>query len=98
MVLDVLRKAAAGTFGADAQAQGLYGGDICRYTGLRGGTVHPILRRLENKATCDPPLVEGQWQGPAGSGAHRRYYRLTPAGIETATKEAKRLSRPRPRT
>lgn len=52
-----------------------HGFDIAEATGLRGGTVYPILRRLEGLG-----LITGAWEDPAiGHAAGRparRYYRL----------------------
>jgi PadR family transcriptional regulator, regulatory protein PadR len=52
-----------------------HGFDIAAATGLRGGSVYPILRRLERAG-----LVEGRWEDPAVGRAEgrpgRRYYRL----------------------
>jgi PadR family transcriptional regulator len=59
-----------------ALADGLrYGFDIADATGLRGGTVYPILRRLEGAG-----LVASKWEAPeisrdAGR-PPRKYYRL----------------------
>ena len=59
-----------------ALARGLrHGFDIADATGLRGGTVYPILRRLE-----DEGLVSSSWE-PAEIGRRegrpsRKYYRL----------------------
>jgi PadR family transcriptional regulator, regulatory protein PadR len=60
----------------------LYGVEIGQAAGLPSGTVHPILARLENVGWLESrweeidPRVEGR---PA-----RRYYRLTPDGMELA--------------
>ena len=55
-----------------------YGFDIAEATGLRGGTVYPILRRLK-----DQGLAKDQWEPvevsrDAGR-PPRKYYELTPA-------------------
>ena len=60
-----------------------YGFDIAAATGLRRGTVYPILRRLE-----EARLVDAEWEAPEdfhdeGRPA-RRYYRLTDAGRSLA--------------
>jgi DNA-binding PadR family transcriptional regulator len=63
-------------------AQELYGVEIGQTAGLPSGTVHPILARLETVGWLESrweeidPRVEGR---PA-----RRYYRLTPDGMELA--------------
>ena len=60
----------------------LYGVEIGTAAGLPSGTVHPILARLETVGWLESrweeidPRVEGR---PA-----RRYYRLTPDGMELA--------------
>jgi PadR family transcriptional regulator, regulatory protein PadR len=60
----------------------LYGVEIGQAAGLPSGTVHPILARLETVGWLTSrwedidPRTEGR---PA-----RRYYRLTPAGLELA--------------
>jgi PadR family transcriptional regulator, regulatory protein PadR len=60
----------------------LYGVEIGQVAGLPSGTVHPILARLETVGWLESrweeidPRVEGR---PA-----RRYYRLTPDGMELA--------------
>jgi DNA-binding PadR family transcriptional regulator len=55
-----------------------HGFDIADATGLRGGTVYPILRRLEDErlvaASWEPPQIGRQEGRPS-----RRYYRLLPA-------------------
>ena len=55
-----------------------YGFDIAEATGLRGGTVYPILRRLK-----DAGMVEAQWEAVRVSREEgrppRKYYRLTDA-------------------
>lgn len=62
-----------------ALARGLrYGFDIAGETGLRGGTVYPILRRLEEEG-----LVESSWEDVEVSRREgrpsRKYYRLLEA-------------------
>ena len=54
-----------------------YGFDIADATGLRGGTIYPILRRLENAG-----MVASEWE-PAEAAREagrpsRKYYRLQP--------------------
>src|SRR6266496_4402063 len=59
-----------------------YGLDICRGTKLKGGTVYPILARLEAAG-----WVTSTWEDidPKVEGRHaRRNYRLTPSGWEFA--------------
>ena len=59
-----------------------YGLDICRATKLKGGTVYPILARLEKEG-----WVSSEWEDidPKLQGrAPRRNYRLTPHGVQLA--------------
>lgn len=64
----------------------LHGFDIVEATGLRAGTVYPILRRLEGNG-----LLASSWERASRARAEnrppRRNYRLTPAGVR-ALKEA----------
>ena len=66
-----------------------HGFDIAAATGLRGGTVYPILRRLERAG-----LIEGRWEEPAVGRAEgrpaRRYYRLRPAAARVLEEAARR--------
>lgn len=55
-----------------------YGLDLCRRTGLMGGTLYPILARLERSG-----WVTGTWEDidEASAGRRRRrYYTLTAEG------------------
>ena len=60
-----------------------WGRDIGNETGLKSGTLHPILARLEQAG-----LVESNWEEPAAhedqGRPRRRYYRFTPGGAQTA--------------
>ena len=63
-------------------AQELYGVEIGAAAGLPSGTVHPILARLETVG-----WLISRWEeiDPRAEGRPaRRYYRLTPDGIELA--------------
>ena len=44
----------------------------------KGGTLYPILSRLENDELVEPTWVEGE------SGPSRKYYQLTARGMEAA--------------
>jgi PadR family transcriptional regulator, regulatory protein PadR len=60
----------------------LYGVEIGQTAGLPSGTVHPILARLETVG-----WLESRWEDidPRAEGRPaRRYYRLTPDGLELA--------------
>lgn len=53
-----------------------YGYELSQITGLKSGTLYPILMRL-----CDRGLLESQWQNAAQPGRPPRHiYRLTAAG------------------
>ena len=55
-----------------------YGLEIARATGLKGGSLYPILSRLEEAG-----WVQGEWEGidPHDEGRPpRRYYAITDAG------------------
>jgi PadR family transcriptional regulator, regulatory protein PadR len=58
-----------------------HGYALARQTGLKSGTLYPILIRL-----ADRGLVEACWQEEAVSGRPRRHlYRLTAGGLASAT-------------
>ena len=58
-----------------------HGYDLARETGLKSGTLYPILIRL-----ADRGLVEACWQDEPQPGRPRRHlYRLTAAGLASAT-------------
>lgn len=54
---------------------------------LRTGTLYRALARLEEAGLID--LAESQ---PGDQDKRRRYYRITPRGLETARAEARRLA------
>jgi PadR family transcriptional regulator, regulatory protein PadR len=70
-----------------------YGLQIAAATGLPGGTLYPILARIEQAG-----WVAARWEDPAAHRANgrlpRRDYRFTPDGAEQA---AAWLARPRGR-
>lgn len=54
-----------------------HGYDIARETGLKAGTLYPILGRL-----ADRQLLEARWEDEQPAGRPRRHlYRLTSAGL-----------------
>jgi PadR family transcriptional regulator len=61
-------------------SQWRHGYGIARDTGLKSGTLYPVLVRL-----ADRGLVEACWEDEQPAGRPRRHlYRLTPEGIATA--------------
>ena len=57
-----------------------HGYDIAKETGLRSGTLYPILIRL-----ADRGLVESRWEAEQPAGRPRRHlYRLTAEGVVSA--------------
>lgn len=71
--------------------QELYGIEIGLAAGLRSGTVHPILARLEGVG-----WIESRWESvdPSDAGRPaRRYYRLTSSGVEYARDALARAER-----
>jgi len=67
-----------------------YGYELSRATGLKSGTLYPILMRLEKYT-----LLEAQWMTTEGGVPPRHTYRLTPNGLELARTE---LAKAHPRT
>jgi len=66
-----------------------YGFEILEVTGLRAGTVYPILRRLEEKGMVDSSWEEAERARAEGRPA-RRNYRLTPEGQQLAVESEDR--------
>ncbi len=57
-----------------------YGYELSQVTGLKSGTLYPILMRL-----CDRGLLESRWQPPTRAGRPPRHmYRLTVPGAAFA--------------
>jgi PadR family transcriptional regulator, regulatory protein PadR len=57
-----------------------HGYDLAKKTGLKSGTLYPILIRL-----ADRGLVEAVWEAEQPAGRPRRHlYRLTAAGLHAA--------------
>ena len=78
---------------ADPDAE-LYGLEIGSAAGLRSGTVHPILARLEGYG-----WLASRWEDvdPSAEGRPpRRYYRLTADGAQAARSALARPYRPAP--
>src|SRR5689334_14336480 len=65
---------------AEAGGRWLHGYDLCRRSGVKSGTLYPLLIRLEEQGQ-----LEAQWQAPAEPGRPPRHaYRLTAAGRSLA--------------
>jgi len=56
-----------------------YGYELSRATGLKSGTLYPILMRLEKYT-----LLEARWVTTEDGVPPRHTYRLTPNGLELA--------------
>jgi PadR family transcriptional regulator PadR len=56
-----------------------YGYELSRETGLKSGTLYPILMRLEKYT-----LLEARWVATEVGVPPRHTYRLTPNGLELA--------------
>ncbi len=65
-----------------------YGYELSRETGLKSGTLYPILMRLEKHS-----LLEARWVATEDGVPPRHTYRLTPNGLELARAK---LAAPRP--
>lgn len=57
----------------------IYGYDISRQTGLKSGTLYPVLMRLAANS-----LVEARWEQAEPGRPPRHMYRLTPSGARQA--------------
>jgi DNA-binding PadR family transcriptional regulator len=65
---------------ADGGDNWRHGYDLSRETGLKSGTLYPILIRLEQQGWLD-----AQWEDEPAPGKPRRHlYRLTALGVEEA--------------
>jgi PadR family transcriptional regulator, regulatory protein PadR len=56
-----------------------YGYDISRNTGLKSGTLYPILMRM-----ADRKLLETRWEASEPGKPPRHMYRFTPEGLQFA--------------
>jgi len=65
-----------------------YGYDISRVTGLKSGSLYPILMRL-----ADRELLDTDWETNEAGKPPRHLYRLTPDGLALALA---RFSKPAP--
>jgi PadR family transcriptional regulator, regulatory protein PadR len=68
----------------EAPEQWHYGYDLSRTTGLKPGTLYPILARLTERG-----LLTSQWEPEAPEGRPRRHlYRLSEAGVVHVARSA----------
>ena len=71
----------------DAPADWRYGYDLSRETGLKSGTLYPILMRL-----ADNKLMETKWEASPEAGRPPRHlYRLTGHGVRQAREKLAEL-------
>jgi DNA-binding PadR family transcriptional regulator len=69
---------------ASAGGRWSYGYELASLTGIKSGTLYPLLIRLEAQG-----ILEAQWQPPAASGRPPRHaYRLTAEGQRIARAES----------
>jgi DNA-binding PadR family transcriptional regulator len=74
----------------DQPSQWQYGYALAKQTGLKSGTLYPILIRL-----ADRGMVEACWQDEPEPGRPRRHlYRLTAAGLASASVALASAARP----
>jgi DNA-binding PadR family transcriptional regulator len=66
-----------------------YGYDISRNTGLKSGTLYPILMRLAEHA-----LLETRWEDPEPGKPPRHMYRLTADGLGYAREQSVSTAKP----
>ena len=67
----------------DHPAEWKYGYDLSRSTGLKSGTLYPILMRLAERQ-----LLETQWEAGEPGRPPRHMYRFTPDGLRFARANA----------
>jgi PadR family transcriptional regulator, regulatory protein PadR len=60
-----------------------YGYDISRNTGMKSGTLYPILMRLAERK-----LLDTRWETPDPGKPPRHMYRFTPEGLRFARENA----------
>jgi PadR family transcriptional regulator PadR len=62
-----------------------HGYDLSKETGLKSGTLYPVLMRLSEQG-----LLESRWQDPERPGLPPRHgYRLTATGLALALEQAR---------
>jgi PadR family transcriptional regulator PadR len=68
----------------DARGRWSHGYELASLTGIKSGTLYPLLIRLEAQG-----YLQAEWQQPVASGRPPRHaYRLTVAGQQIARAEA----------
>ena len=72
----------------EAPSDWKYGYDISRSTGLKSGTLYPILMRLAERE-----LMETQWEAGEPGRPPRHMYRLTADGVQYARQEVPSVSK-----
>lgn len=76
---------------AERPSDWCYGLEIAERTGLKSGSLYPILIRLAERG-----LLEAQWIEPSAPGRPPRHaYRLLPAGIEAFAEASLPSGKPR---
>ncbi len=70
------------------QQEWRYGYDLSRNTGLKSGTLYPILMRL-----ADNGLLETAWETAVEGRPPRHLYRLTQDGVRYAHQQAEQPAR-----
>jgi DNA-binding PadR family transcriptional regulator len=69
-----------------------HGYELASITGIKSGTLYPLLLRLEGAG-----YLEAEWQAPVAGGRPPRHaYRLTAAGQRLARAEASLVAAPTP--
>ena len=73
----------------EARKSWSHGYELCRATGVKSGTLYPLLIRLEAKG-----YLEAKWQQPEHGGRPPRHgYRLTASGVVLARENPPLASR-----
>jgi PadR family transcriptional regulator len=67
-----------------------YGYDISRNTGLKSGTLYPLLMRL-----ADRRLLETRWEDAESGKPPRHMYKLTVSGLRYAREQTPSISKRR---
>lgn len=68
-----------------------HGYELCRLTGLKSGTLYPLLIRLESQG-----YLVAEWQAPEPGRPPRHAYRLTAEGHQHATRIQAAADQPSP--